>query len=85
MAADSIRDSFGTCDQLAVDDTDYQIRRLDRVDGSARLPFCLKVLLENLLRNEDGRLVTVERPRRWPPGTRPPSTAGKWHTRRREC
>ncbi|MGH3555617.1 MAG: aconitase family protein, partial [Mycobacterium sp.] len=45
---------------LTVDDTAYQIRRLDRVDGSARLPYSLKVLLENLLRNEDGRLVTAE-------------------------
>ncbi|MGH3561692.1 MAG: aconitate hydratase, partial [Mycobacterium sp.] len=60
MAADSIPDSFGTRDQLAVDDTSYEIRRLDRVDGSARLPFSLKVLLENLLRNEDGHLVTAE-------------------------
>ena len=38
----------------------YEIYRLDRVDGSARLPYSLKVLLENLLRNEDGRLVTAE-------------------------
>jgi aconitate hydratase len=60
MAADSTRDSFGTRDQLAVDDTSYHIRRLDRIDGSARLPYSLKVLLENLLRNEDGRLVTAE-------------------------
>jgi aconitate hydratase len=60
MSADRIVDSFGTRDQLAVDGTSYQIRRLDRVDGSAQLPFSLKVLLENLLRNEDGRLVTPE-------------------------
>jgi aconitate hydratase len=59
MAPDT-RDSFGTRDQLTVDDTTYQIHRLDRVDGSARLPYSLKVLLENLLRNEDGRLVTAE-------------------------
>ncbi len=60
MGTDSILDSFGTRDRLAVDGTSYQIRRLDRIDGSARLPFSLKVLLENLLRNEDGRLVTAE-------------------------
>ncbi len=60
MAAGSILDSFGTKDQLAVDDTSYQIRRLDRIDGSARLPYSLKVLLEDLLRNEDGHLVTDE-------------------------
>ncbi|OBH20226.1 aconitate hydratase [Mycolicibacter sinensis] len=60
MAAHDILDSFGTKDQLAVDDTTYQIRRLDRIDGSARLPYSLKVLLEDLLRNEDGHLVTDE-------------------------
>ncbi|NDJ91441.1 aconitate hydratase [Mycolicibacter kumamotonensis] len=60
MAAGSILDSFGTKHQLAVDDTSYQIRRLDRIDGSARLPYSLKVLLEDLLRNEDGHLVTDE-------------------------
>jgi aconitate hydratase len=45
---------------LAVEDTPYQIYRLDRIDGADRLPYSLKVLLENLLRNEDGRLVTTE-------------------------
>ncbi|MEB3030665.1 aconitate hydratase [[Mycobacterium] nativiensis] len=58
MPARSNLDSFGTKDRLAVGDTSYEIRRLDRIDGSARLPYSLKVLLENLLRNEDGRLVT---------------------------
>ena len=53
-------DSFGTRDTLVVDETTYEIRRLDRVPGAARLPYSLKVLLENLLRNEDGRLVTAE-------------------------
>ncbi|MDD7814470.1 aconitate hydratase [Mycobacterium sp. CSUR Q5927] len=60
MPAHSILDSFGTKDQLAVDDTSYQIRRLDRIDGAERLPYSLKVLLEDLLRNEDGHLVTDE-------------------------
>ncbi|MGV0720024.1 aconitate hydratase [Mycolicibacterium elephantis] len=53
-------DSFGTSDRLTVDDSTYTIYRLDRIDGSECLPFSLKVLLENLLRNEDGRLVTAE-------------------------
>jgi aconitate hydratase len=30
------------------------------LDGIARLPFSLKVLLENLLRHEDGRTVTAD-------------------------
>ena len=45
---------------LAVDDLSYGIYRLDAFDTAGRLPYSLKVLLENLLRNEDGRLVTTE-------------------------
>ncbi|WP_320109455.1 aconitate hydratase AcnA [Alkalimarinus alittae] len=52
--------SFGTRDTLLVDDSAYHIYRLDQIKTSHRLPFSLKVLLENLLRNEDGRLVTRE-------------------------
>jgi aconitate hydratase len=51
--------SFGTRDRLAVDDTVYQVERLERVDGVESFPYSLKVLLEDLLRNEDGRLVTA--------------------------
>ena len=43
---------------LAVDDLSYGIYRLDAFDTAGRLPYSLKVLLENLLRNEDGRLVS---------------------------
>ncbi|MEO8779443.1 MAG: aconitate hydratase [Rhodanobacter sp.] len=53
-------DSFGTRDQLMVDDSSYQIYRLDRIKTAHRLPYSLKILLENLLRNEDARLVTRE-------------------------
>jgi aconitate hydratase len=52
--------SFGARGRLGVGDAAYEIFRLDRVDGSARLPYSLKVLLENLLRCEDGTLVTAE-------------------------
>ncbi len=52
--------SFGTLGTLRVGGTDWNIHRLDRVEGADRLPYSLKVLLENLLRNEDGRLVTPE-------------------------
>src|SRR5438445_1963866 len=51
--------SFGAQATLAVGGRDYTIFRLDAVDGSARLPYSLKVLLENLLRNEDGNNVTA--------------------------
>ena len=53
-------DSFGTRDRLDVDGTTYSIHRLTGIEGSDRLPYSLKVLLENLLRNEDGHLVTAE-------------------------
>jgi aconitate hydratase len=52
--------SFGTMDQLIVDNATYTIHRLDRIKTAHRLPYSLKVLLENLLRNEDGHLVTAE-------------------------
>ena len=55
--------SFGAQSTLTVGDRSYEIFRLDAVAGSARLPYCLKVLLENLLRNEDGKLVTPEQVR----------------------
>jgi aconitate hydratase len=51
-------DSFGATGSLDADGVTYRIFRLDAIDGAARLPFSLKVLLENLLRNEDGRMVT---------------------------
>jgi aconitate hydratase len=53
-------DSFNSVDTLDVGAASYRIHRLDAVSGSARLPFSLKVLLENLLRNEDGHNVTAE-------------------------
>ncbi|MDJ0359630.1 aconitate hydratase [Rhodococcus sp. H29-C3] len=52
--------SFGARGQLSVDDKTYAIHRIDQIDGAGRLPYSLKILLENLLRNEDGRLVTAE-------------------------
>ncbi len=51
-------DSFGTRDRLSVGDSTYVIHRLERIAGVEALPYSLKILLENLLRNEDGRLVT---------------------------
>ena len=51
-------DSFGSKSTLAVGGTDYEIFRVDTVPGHENLPFSLKVLLENLLRTEDGANVT---------------------------
>ncbi len=52
-------DSYHASDDLVVGEQSYQIFRTDAVEGSATLPFSLKVLLENLLRNEDGANITA--------------------------
>ena len=51
--------SFGAKGTLEVGDASYDVFRLSAVDGSEKLPFCLKVLLENLLRTEDGANITA--------------------------
>ncbi|MEJ8281611.1 aconitate hydratase AcnA [Pseudonocardia spirodelae] len=53
-------DSFGAKGQLDVGSESYEIFRLASVEGAQRLPFSLKVLLENLLRTEDGANVTAD-------------------------
>jgi aconitate hydratase len=55
--------SFGALDRLRVGEDSYSIYRLDKVDGADRLPYSLKVLCENLLRNEDGVTVTADQVR----------------------
>ncbi|NJQ04942.1 aconitate hydratase AcnA [Streptomyces lonarensis] len=52
--------SFDARSTLSVGDESYEIFRLDKVEGSARLPYSLKVLLENLLRTEDGANITAD-------------------------
>ncbi|HEY1595490.1 MAG TPA: hypothetical protein VGF74_08845, partial [Thermoleophilaceae bacterium] len=55
--------SFDARATLSVGDTDYEIFRLDALQSKydvARLPYSLKILLENLLRTEDGDNVTAE-------------------------
>ena len=66
--------SFGSKDTLTVGSTAYEVFRVDRVPGSAKLPFSLKVLLENLLRTEDGANVTqsqIEALGSWVPTAEP--------------
>ncbi|BEP15681.1 aconitate hydratase AcnA [Acidothermaceae bacterium B102] len=66
--------SFDARDTLEVGGTSYEIFRLDKVEGAARLPFSLKVLLENLLRTEDGANVTADQIRAlgsWDPAAEP--------------
>ena len=55
-------DTFSARSTLYVDGMEYEIFRLDRLAERfdlARLPFSLKILLENLLRHEDGVAVTA--------------------------
>ncbi|MGE5759616.1 MAG: aconitate hydratase AcnA [Gemmatimonadota bacterium] len=70
--------SFGGRATLAVGERRFEIYRLDVLEKRglpvARLPFSLKILLENLLRREDGRSVTaadVEKLARWDPKKAP--------------
>ena len=57
---DSSKDTFGAKGQLQVGDRGYEVFRIASVDGSATLPYSLKVLLENLLRTEDGANITAD-------------------------
>ncbi|HEX3205934.1 MAG TPA: aconitase family protein, partial [Propionibacteriaceae bacterium] len=52
--------SFDAKAALPVGDESYQIFRLDAVEGSDSLPYSLKILLENLLRTEDGANITAD-------------------------
>src|SRR5699024_4941089 len=51
-------DSFGSKGGMNVDGAEYESDRLNKVEGAEDLPFSLKVLLENLLRDEDGENIT---------------------------
>ncbi|KRE40236.1 aconitate hydratase [Knoellia sp. Soil729] len=53
-------DSFKAHGELQVGDKAYDIYRLAAVEGSESLPYSLKVLLENLLRTEDGANITAD-------------------------
>ena len=52
--------SFDARRTLDVDGQSYEIYDVTKVDGSDSLPYSLKVLLENLLRTEDGANITAE-------------------------
>jgi aconitate hydratase len=68
------KDSFGARADLEVGGTTYEIFRVGAVPGSQHLPFTHKVLLENLLRTEDGANVTADHIRsigQWDPSAEP--------------
>ena len=67
-------DSFGAKGVLDVNGAEYEIFRLNEVEGAKKLPYSLKVLLENLLRTEDGANVTAEQIKAlasWDPSAQP--------------
>ena len=67
--------SFGARQKLKVGDADFRIYRLDAAGGAvADLPYTLKILLENLLRHEDGANITrddIEALANWDPQAEP--------------
>jgi aconitate hydratase len=68
------KDSFGAKGNLQVGDATYEVYRLGAVQGAEALPFSLKILLENLLRTEDGENTTAEHVRAlagWDPEAEP--------------
>jgi len=67
-------DSFKAKARLDVAGKTYEIFRVDAVADSARLPFSMKILLENLLRHEDGitvRRADIEAVGSWDPQAEP--------------
>ncbi|AHH96330.1 aconitate hydratase AcnA [Kutzneria albida] len=74
MTAPASKDSFGARGTLTVGDASYEVFRLSAVEGAERLPYSLKILLENLLRTEDGANITADHVRalaNWDPSADP--------------
>ncbi len=68
------KNSFGAREELTVGDEVYEIYALDAVAGVEDLPYSLKVLLENLLRTEDGENIPADSIRAvaaWDPSAEP--------------
>ncbi|MGD9385252.1 MAG: aconitate hydratase AcnA [Thioalkalispiraceae bacterium] len=67
-------DSFKSRSTLTVNGSKYTYFQLSKVKGSEQLPFSLKILLENLLRHEDGVNVTkkdIQSLAKWNPTAEP--------------
>ncbi|GAA5227464.1 aconitate hydratase AcnA [Paeniglutamicibacter antarcticus] len=67
-------DSYGAKGVLDVKGKEYEIYRLNAVEGAQSLPYSLKVLLENLLRTEDGANITEDHVKavgQWDPSAEP--------------
>ena len=66
------KDSFGAKTSLEVSGKSYQIFDITKLPGQESLPFSLKILLENLLRTEDGANITADQIRalaQWDPSS----------------
>jgi aconitate hydratase len=68
------KNSLGTKKKLTVSGKDFEIFDISSIDGAKDLPFPLKILLENLLRTEDGANITAEHIKalaQWDPSIEP--------------
>ena len=68
------KNSFNAKKSIEVAGKSFEIFDISAIDGAANLPFSLKVLLENLLRTEDGKNVTQEHIKalaNWDPSSEP--------------
>ncbi|HUW87620.1 MAG TPA: aconitate hydratase AcnA [Candidatus Paceibacterota bacterium] len=68
------KNSFNSKGQLEVSGQSYEIFNISKIDGAASLPFSLKILLENLLRTEDGVNITAAQIKalaNWDPSVEP--------------
>ncbi len=68
------KNSLGTKKNLTVGGKDFEIFDISTVEGAASLPFSLKILLENLLRTEDGANITIDHIKalaQWDPSVEP--------------
>jgi len=68
------KNSLGSKKNLNVDGKDFEIFDISKIEGAANLPFSLKVLLENLLRTEDGANITADHIKalaQWDPSVEP--------------
>jgi aconitate hydratase len=68
------KNSFNAKKSIEVAGKSFEIFDISAIDGAANLPFSLKVLLENLLRTEDGKNITQEHIKalaNWDPSSEP--------------
>ena len=68
------KNSLGAKKNLSVGGKEFEIFDISKIEGAASLPFSLKVLLENLLRTEDGANITADHIKalaQWDPAVEP--------------